>query len=178
MLLSEAKEILKKNGYRLVEDTDDWDEADLGVDSYADKTKVMKNHNRGKTAGWHFRDLHTKTNHASYAAGNAAEDKILDAFRAEFDEVSIKDFREWSVNGKIIHNGVKCSFKLGSCYRFVSPADKDKVSQFKTNSNKVELILDNGAMFVVIDTTKQKEIDNAVDEVLDYISNKAYNRSK
>lgn len=178
MLLREAKELLKRNGYRLVEDTDDWDEADLGIDSYADRKNVMKTHNKGKNAGWHFRDLHTKTNHASYAAGNAGEDKILDAFRAEFDEVSIKDFREWGTKGKIIHNGIKCSFKLSSCYRFVSPADKDKVTPFKTHSNKIELILDDGAMYAVIDATKQKEIVAAVDEVLDYISNKAYSRSK
>lgn len=168
-MTEEEFELVKKI---LSEDTDDWDEADLGVDSYADRKKVMKNHDKGKNAGWHTRDLHTKTNHASYAGGYAAEDKILDAFRAEFDEVSINKFREYGTKGKIIHNGVKCNFELSSTYRFVSPADKDKVTPFKTNSNLVEFKID-GETVMKIDATKQNDIFNAVEEVLDYISNNA-----
>lgn len=55
MNLSEAKQILRRNGYRIVEDTDDWDEADMPAGMSAKDRAAMVDKHEDE-----YRDLYYK----------------------------------------------------------------------------------------------------------------------
>ena len=68
MRLDEAKEILKKNGY-LLEDTDDYDDADLGINTKSKRYTSFDKRMRDKHRNHNYYDYNTKLSNAIIDCG-------------------------------------------------------------------------------------------------------------
>ena len=88
MLLDEAKEILKNTGY-LLEDTDDYDDADLGINTKSKRYTSFDKRMRDKHRNHNYYDYNTQLSKKIYDAPRKAAAVAIDGYS------ELMDFRSW-----------------------------------------------------------------------------------